>query len=62
MSIAMSETMTTLCGLVVGLPIGTDLALLHFIMWMQLSGTFLSSQDDRAFGPGLTIELCLVQW
>ena len=43
MSIAISETMTALCVLVVGLPIGTNLALLHF-MWMQLSGTLLSSR------------------
>ena len=43
MSIAISETMTALCVLVVGLPIGTNLDLLHF-MWMQLSGTLLSSR------------------
>jgi hypothetical protein len=43
MSIVISETMAALCVLVVGLPIGTNLALLHF-MWMQLSGTLLPSR------------------
>jgi len=50
MSIAVSETMAALCAVSVNLPIGTNLALLHFL-WMQLSGALLPSRG--ALFPGL---------
>jgi hypothetical protein len=50
MPIAVSETMVALCAVTVNLPIGTNLALLHFL-WMQLSGALLSSRG--ALFPGL---------
>lgn len=43
MSIAVSQTMEALCAVVQSLPIGTNLALLHFL-WMQLSGALLPSR------------------
>ena len=43
MSIAISQTMGALCTVTEGLPIGTNLALLHFL-WMQLSGALLPSR------------------
>ena len=43
MAIAISQTMEALCAVVQSLPIGTNLALLHFL-WMQLSGTLLLSR------------------
>jgi hypothetical protein len=43
MSTAISETMRALCAVTVSLPIGTNLALLHFL-WMQLSGALLPSR------------------
>lgn len=42
-SIAVSQTMEALCAVTQGLPIGTNLALLHFL-WMQLSGALLPSR------------------
>jgi len=43
MSVAVSQTMAALCAVTQGLPIGTNLALLHFL-WMQLSGALLPSR------------------
>jgi hypothetical protein len=43
MSTAISETMRALCAVTESLPIGTNLALLHFL-WMQLSGALLPSR------------------
>ena len=43
MSIAVSQTMQALCAITQSLPIGTNLALLHFL-WMQLSGALLPSR------------------
>lgn len=43
MSIAVSQTMQALCAVTQDLPIGTNLALLHFL-WMQLSGALLPSR------------------
>ncbi len=43
MSIAVSQTMEALCAIVQNLPVGTNLALLHFL-WMQLSGALLPSR------------------
>lgn len=43
MILAISQTMEAICVVTVGLPIGTNLALLHFL-WMQLSGALLSSR------------------
>jgi hypothetical protein len=43
MSIAVSQTMQALCAVTQSLPIGTNLALLHFL-WMQLSGALLPSR------------------
>jgi len=43
MAIAICQTMEALCAVVQSLPIGTNLALLHFL-WMQLSGTLLLSR------------------
>ncbi len=43
MAIAISQTLEALCAVVQSLPIGTNLALLHFL-WMQLSGTLLLSR------------------
>ena len=43
MSPAISQTMEALCTVVQSLPIGTNLALLHFL-WMQLSGVLLPSR------------------
>jgi hypothetical protein len=43
MSIAVSQTMEALCAVVQSLPIGTNLALLHFL-WMQLCGALLPSR------------------
>ena len=43
MPIAVSQTMDALCAVVQSLPIGTNLALLHFL-WMQLSGALLPSR------------------
>jgi hypothetical protein len=43
MPIAVSQTMEALCAVVQSLPIGTNLALLHFL-WMQLSGALLPSR------------------
>lgn len=43
MSLALSQTMEALCAVTRGLPIGTNLALLHFL-WMQLSGALLPSR------------------
>lgn len=40
---AVARTMEALCILTEGLPIGTNLGLLHFF-WMQISGTLLSSR------------------
>jgi hypothetical protein len=40
---AISQTMEALCAVTQGLPIGTNLALLHFL-WMQISGALLSSR------------------
>lgn len=41
--IAISQTMEALCAVTQDLPIGTNLALLHFL-WMQVSGTLLPSR------------------
>lgn len=41
--IAISQTMGALCTVTQALPIGTNLALLHFL-WMQISGTLLPSR------------------
>lgn len=38
--LAISQTMEALCTITQGLPIGTNLALLHFL-WMQISGALL---------------------
>jgi hypothetical protein len=43
LSIAVSQTMEALCAVTQSLPIGTNLALLHFL-WMQISGALLSSR------------------
>ena len=43
MALAISETMAALCVVTLELPIGTNLALLHFL-WMQLSGMLLLSR------------------
>lgn len=43
MSFAIAQTMEALCAVTQGLPIGTNLALLHFL-WMQLSGSLLPSR------------------
>lgn len=43
MSIVVCRIMEALCAITVNLPIGTNLALLHFL-WMQISGTLLSSR------------------
>jgi hypothetical protein len=43
MPIAVSQTMQALCAVTQSLPIGTNLALLHFL-WMQLSGALLPSR------------------
>ena len=51
MSQAISETMTALCVVTQSLPIGTNLALLHFL-WMLLSGSLLSSRG--ALFPALS--------
>ena len=48
--IAISHTMEALCAVTQGLPIGTNLALLHFL-WMQISGALLPSRG--ALFPGL---------
>jgi hypothetical protein len=50
MSLAVSQTMVALCAVTQSLPIGTNLALLHFL-WMLLSGSLLSSRG--AIFPGL---------
>lgn len=42
-SVAISQTMAALCAVTSDLPIGTNLALLHF-MWMQVSGALLASR------------------
>lgn len=42
-SIAVSQTMEALCAVTQGPPIGTNLALLHFL-WMQISGSLLPSR------------------
>jgi hypothetical protein len=41
--IAISQTIEALCAVTQGLPIGTNLALLHFL-WMQISGALLPSR------------------
>jgi len=43
MTTAVSQTMQALCAITQSLPIGTNLALLHFL-WMQLSGALLPSR------------------
>lgn len=43
MVLAISQTMEAICAVTVKQPIGTNLALLHFL-WMQLSGRLLSSR------------------
>jgi hypothetical protein len=43
MPIAVSQTIEALCAVTQSLPIGTNLALLHFL-WMQLSGALLPSR------------------
>lgn len=43
MSLAVSKTMEALCAVTQALPIGTNLALLHFL-WMQVSGLLLPSR------------------
>ncbi|MFB0536463.1 MAG: hypothetical protein ACETWR_15925 [Anaerolineae bacterium] len=43
LAIAISQTMEALCAVAQGLPIGTNLALLHFL-WMQISGALLPSR------------------
>jgi hypothetical protein len=43
LSIAISQTMEALCAVTQALPIGTNLALLHFL-WMQISGSLLPSR------------------
>jgi hypothetical protein len=43
MTFAIYQTMEALCAVTQGLPIGTNLALLHFL-WMQLSGALLPSR------------------
>jgi hypothetical protein len=40
---AVCQTMEALCAVTQGLPVGTNLALLHFL-WMQLSGALLPSR------------------
>jgi hypothetical protein len=50
MPIVMQEMMVTLCAVTQSLPIGTNLALLHFL-WMLVSGSLLSSRG--AIFPGL---------
>lgn len=47
---AIAQTMGALCAVTQGLPIGTNLALLHFL-WMQVSGALLPSRG--ALFPGL---------
>jgi hypothetical protein len=42
-SIAISQSMTALCIVTQDLPLGTNLALLHFL-WMQISGALLPSR------------------
>ena len=51
MSQTVCETMATLCVVTQSLPIGTNLALLHFL-WMLLSGSLLSSRG--ALFPALS--------
>jgi hypothetical protein len=48
---AVYQVMTTLCGLVAPLPIGTNLGLLH-LLWMLVSGRLLGSRG--AVIPGLS--------
>lgn len=43
MPLAISETMRALCSVVQSLPVGTNLALLHFL-WMLLTGALLTSR------------------
>ena len=50
MPIVTQETMNALCAVVQHLPIGTNLALLHFL-WMLVNGSLLSSRG--AIFPGL---------
>ena len=50
MSTVTQETMNALCAVVQHLPIGTNLALLHFL-WMLVNGSLLSSRG--AIFPGL---------
>ena len=46
MSMAICLTMEALCAIIVNLPIGTNLGLLHFL-WMQVSGNLLSNPGVR---------------
>ena len=56
MSSAVIQTMQALCAVTEGLPVGTNLALLHFL-WMQVSGTLLPHRG--ALFPALqAIGLC----
>ena len=57
MSIAIEQALQVLPAVVVGVPVGTNLALLH-LMWGILNGSFLSSRgaifpalQDRGFSP-----------
>ena len=50
MPIVMQDIMITLCAILRSLPVGTNLALLHF-MWMLVSGKLLNSRG--ALFPGL---------
>jgi len=43
MPLAVSQTMLALCVVTQSLPIGTNLALLHFL-WMLVSGALLGSR------------------
>ncbi|MCR4406596.1 MAG: hypothetical protein NUW24_06705, partial [Anaerolineae bacterium] len=43
LSTAVSQTMEALCAVAQDLPIGTNLALVHFL-WMQISGALLPSR------------------
>ncbi|MBI3980138.1 MAG: hypothetical protein HY331_18340 [Chloroflexi bacterium] len=45
MSEPVYRTMSVLCSLVVGQPIGTNLGLLH-LLWMMLSGQLLKSRGE----------------
>ena len=48
---AVYRMMTLLCALVVGLPVGTNLGLLH-LLWMLVSGQLLATRG--AVIPGLS--------